>query len=153
MQIAYASVGLPMMFFLWMFLELNHGDLKPILEPPYEYLIVGICGLCVAVLIWMATRIFKSGLSLAWEEPELKEKLIIYEKVSARKFIYLLIASLVTLTGLYICANEIFGLIYAVIIVIFSLGNPTGEKISQDLRLNQQNKKTILKNEDFHFQY
>jgi len=153
MNVAYISIGLPMVLFLWLFLEMNHGDLAPKVMPPYEYLVIIFCGVSVGALIWMASKIFKSGIKLARNEPELKEKLIIYEKISNQKFIHLMIASFITAAGLFLCANEVFGIIYAVLIIIFSLGNPTREKIVQDLRLNRSHKEVILKGMDFHFHY
>lgn len=153
MNMAYAAIGIPMAVFLWLYLEMSNDSINPILNPPTEYVFIGIASILVGIFIWMSVKIFKNGLSLAKEESLLKDKLIIYEKISKRKFLFLFIASVITTLGLYLCANELFGVLYAVLIFFFSFGNPTRDKIAEDLRLSREHKKTILTGEDFNFEY
>ncbi|GEM_PF-1961817 len=152
-NVAYAAIGIPLLFFLWLFLELMHNDMQPVVNEMSEYIVIIATIISVGLLVWMALKIFKSGLSLASEEKLLKEKLIIYEKVSERKFLLLFIASAITTCGLFLCANEIFGIIFAVLIVLFSIGNPTRDRISSDLRLNGEDKNKVITGEDFNFDY
>lgn len=153
MNVAYLSVGLPMVVFMWLYLELSQGSLYPLLNPPYEYIVITLCSISVFALMWMGYKVFKSGLYLAQDEDELKEKLIIYEKVSERKFIYLLFASLITIAGMYMCATQVFAAIYSLIIIMFSMGNPSTDKIVTDLRLKDKDKNVIMKGDEFNFDY
>ena len=151
MNTAYLMVGLPMVAFMWLFLELSNGSLQSMISPPLEYIVISLCSLSVTALIWMGVKIFKNGLMLAKDESELKEKLIIYQKVSERKFVFLLYASIITVVGMYLCASEVFAILYTFIIIIFSMSNPTLEKISNDLRLKDETRKKMLRGEDFNF--
>jgi len=153
LNIAYSAVGIPMLFFFWLFLELIHGDMSAQVSKSIEYIVIFFTILSVFLLIWMGRKIFRSGMSLAREENLLKEKLIIYQKVAERKFLLLFIASVITTIGLFLCANELFGAIYALLIIIFSLSNPTRDRISNDLQLRDRDKKKVITGEDFNFDY
>ncbi len=153
LNVAYSAIGFPMIVFLWLILKLTTGELYPIINGPFEYVIMGLTLLSVGILIWMAIKVFKSGIYLAKDEKLLKDKLIIYEKVSQRKFLYLFLASVITTCGLFLCANQVYTAVYAVLIVFFSIGNPTRDRISDDLTLTKEDKKKVLTGEDFNFDY
>ncbi len=153
LNVAYSAIGFPMIFFLWLLLKMTADDLYPMVSGPMEYVVIFISILLVGGLIWMALVTFKSGITLSSEEKLLKEKLIIYEKVSERKFLFLFIASAITTLGLYLCANQLFTAIYALLIVFFSIGNPTRDRIAADLKLTKEDKRKVITGEDFNFDY
>jgi len=153
LNIAYSAIGLPMIFFFWLFLKLMHGDMQAMVDKPAEYIVIAITIISVFVLIWFGLKIFRSGMTLAKEESLLKDKLIIYEKVAQRKFLFLFIASAITTFGLFLCANEIFAAIYCLLIILFSVSNPTRDRISNDLKLQGGDKRKVITGEDFNFDY
>lgn len=148
---AYLYMGIPLLVFLWAFLEFLDNRLSPFMSANFVYLFVSVFSLIIIAFIWMALRIFKNGLNLAKQEENLKDKLIIYEKISGRKFLFLFFASAFAVLGLYLCAHEIFPGLYFVIIFIFSMGSPTKDRIVRDLNLRDENRKTMLTGEDFDF--
>lgn len=145
---AYACVGLPLLAFSWVYLELLEGNVKPVASETLLYSLVAVVSAVILALLLKALREFRKGVREARTESELSDKLTLYGQVSFRKFLYLFAASVFTVAGLYLSASELFAVWFAVIVVVFSLGNPTKDRIVEDLRLKDEDKKTVLKGEE-----
>lgn len=148
---AYLSMGIPLLIFLWVFLELLDKNLSPLMADNFVYAFVVVFSLIVIAFIWTSIRIYKNGLKFARGESTLKEKLLIYERASGRKFLFLFFASAFAVVGLYLCASEVFAGLYFVIIFIFSMGSPTKDRIVRDLNLRDEERKIMITGEDFDF--
>lgn len=145
---AYLSVGLPLLAFSWIYLELLAGNITPIATRIPVYFLMAGFSIVILVLLVKSLRDFGAGIKDARAEPELSDKLLSYARISLQKYLYLFVASVFAVAGLYLSASELFAAWFAVIIVIFSLANPTKDRIVADLRLKDEHKKVVLKGEE-----
>lgn len=141
---AYLCLGTPLIFFIYLYLESSVDELIPKIEEvynPYLFLPSGI--ICVA-LIYFNFKSYNSTLEDARSKKKLKEKLSIYRTASNRRFIVFGICSGILAAGFYLTNFQAFAALFAIMIVLFSIYNPSSRRIVNDLRLKDEEKKVIL---------
>lgn len=146
---AYLSFGAPLLLFGWLYLESTSDNLNPQLRPELvhiaSFLVMILMTLFIIAGYLKSSRILKPA---KMPEP-LVEKLLLYRKALTLKFVYFSVAAFIVSIGLYLTANELMSVLFAGVIVVFSISNPTLQGIVKDLHLKDEERDMILKVKDF----
>ncbi len=146
---AYLSFAIPLLLFGWLYLESTAHNLKPLI--PSE-MINTVSWLILLVMIFFIVAGYRKSsamIKLARAEATFFKKLLIYRSALTLRFIYFSVAALFVSLGLYLTANELISVLFAGVIVIFSINNPSLQAIVRDLWLKDDEKDTILKVKEF----
>jgi hypothetical protein len=146
---AYLSFGIPLLLFGWLYLESTAHNLKPLVPADW---INTVSWMILVVMVFFVAMGYQKSLSMikrARTEPTLIEKLSAYRNALTLRFIYFSVAAFFVGLGLYLTANELISVLFAGVIVVFSINNPTLQGIAKDLRLKGEEKDTILKVKEF----
>ncbi len=146
---AYLSFGIPLLLFGWLYLESTAHNLKPLV--PVEMVNTVSWLILVVMVFFIAVGYQRSSAMIkrARAEVTLIKKLSAYRDALTLRFIYFSVAALSVGLGLYLTANELISVLFAGVIVIFSINNPTLQGIAKDLRLKGEEKDMILKVKKF----
>lgn len=146
---AYLSISLPFVLFGWLYLESTADNLYPQIPENMILLTSFLVFFLMFILVIIGYIQSSRLLRLAQTKAYLNEKILLHQEAITRKFIYFSIAALVISIGLYITANELISVLFAGMIIIFSINNPTLRSIVRDLQLRNEEKDTVLKVENF----
>jgi hypothetical protein len=84
----------------------------------------------------------------AAQKSHLKEKLTDYQKASNARFVYYGLSTFLITIGFYLTNLQPFAALFGVMLVLFSINNPSSRKIVIDLKLKGDEKKAILSDEE-----
>lgn len=141
---AYGTLALPLLFFVYLYLESSVDRLEALVPPEYHLItfIPTLIG-CLIIIIW-TTRKFESLRKEAISKPSFVEKLTHYQKANQFRFMNYAIAATSCTLGFYLTNFQPFAVLFAIMIVLFSISNPTARRIVNELRLKDQEKQVIL---------
>ena len=142
---AYVCLGLPLLFFIYLYLESSVERLVPLInQEQILYLFTPL--LIVSIfLVYTANKKFKSINNSAILETDFLRKLTTYQKASNTRFFYYGISTLLITIGFYITNFQPLAALFGIMIVLFSINNPNQRKIVRDLKLKDPEKTIILK--------
>ena len=97
-NIAYINVGIPLLFFIWVYLESSSEQLIPLIGSEYKLTVfIPVLLICLIIII-LGVRKFKLQLLLCSARDRLADKLIMYQKgVTIRYIGYSISALLITI--------------------------------------------------------
>jgi hypothetical protein len=148
-NIAYLSIGIPLLLFIYVYLESTAETLIPIVKQEYNMMVfIPIFIVSLALIVW-GNKKYKNHLSEAGVKELLSEKLIIYQKGTTIRFVSYSISSLLISIGFYLTDLQVFAALFGIMIVLFSINNPNARKVAIDLKLKNDNRNIILKGLDF----
>jgi amino acid transporter len=148
--IFYATVSVPLFLFVITYLRLqSRAGFQPlILDENWVFLMQVVIILLALAAIFFAFFKFRNEIRKTFLLPSLRIRLELYYKASIGQYIYLAIAGMLVLAGIYLTGNNFFVIMYMIILIIISLSRPTAFKINRHLKLNKEEREKILKNED-----
>ena len=147
-NIAYLLIGIPLLFFIWVYLESTAETLIPVVDEKYNTIVIAlVITISLVLLIW-GHRNYKKRLTESMENDQLSEKLRLYQSGNTRRFISYSISSLLISIGFFLTDVQIFAALYGIMIVLFSINNPNARKVANDLKLKNPDKDIILKGLD-----
>lgn len=143
--VAYVNLGFPLLFFMYSYLESSVEQLEAVVPDNYLYVVLTAAVLISAISIVWSFKKYKSFLSRAVKKSELKEKLYLYRSANNYRFIiYGFIAWLLSFS-FYFTNHQPLAAIFGILLVLFSINNPSSRKIVIELQLKNQDKEIILK--------
>ena len=146
--IAHLNIGIPLLFFIYVYLESTAEKLNPLIAEEFKMTVfIPIC-LTGLVLIIIGHKKYNQNISAAGEKEKLPEKLNCYKKGTTIRFISYSISALLISIGFYLTDFQPFAALFGIMIVLFSINNPTARKAVIDLRLKDKDKEIILKGLD-----
>lgn len=141
---AYGTLALPLLFFVYLYLESSVDRLEALLSAEYHlFAFISTLSACLILLIW-TTRKFETMRKEAISKPSFVEKLTLYHKANQFRFVNYAIAATSCTIGFYLTNFQPFAVLFAIMIVLFSISNPTARRIVNELRLKDQEKQVIL---------
>ena len=147
-NIAYLSIGIPLLFFIWVYLESTAETLNPIIHQEYK-IIVFIPVIIISIIsIFWGHKKYNFILSKAWGKDHLLDKLNLYRQGTTIRFVTYSISSLLISIGYFLTDFQVFAALFGIMIVLFSINNPTARKVVTDLKLMDNDKANILKGLD-----
>ena len=141
---AYTSLGLPLLFFIYLYLESSIDRLEPSVGEAYLLYFSLPMMLLAGLIVFISQRKYQSFKSVAISKTDFKEKLYYYRKGSNTRFLFYGFATSLITLGFYITNFQPFAALFGIMIVFFSIHNPNARKIVNDLKLKDEEKTIIL---------
>ncbi len=147
-NIAYINVGIPLLFFIWVYLESSTEQLVPLIEAQYKLTVfIPIVLICLIIII-TGFRKFKLQLLLCSATDRLADKLMMYQKGLTRRYIGYSISALLITTGFYLTDYQPFEFLLGIMIVLFSIHSPNTRRVANDLKLKKEDRAILLEGLD-----
>lgn len=147
-NIAYLSIGIPLLFFIWVYLESTAETLNAIIDQQYKVPVFVFVFIISLTLIVLGHKKYKDRLLEARQKDILRDKLIFYQKGITVRFVAYSISSLLISIGYFLTDFQPFAAFFGIMIVLFSINNPNARKVAIDLQLKDDDKNIILKGLD-----
>jgi len=146
-MVFYLMVGIPLLFFVVIYLQFQEaGGLQP--TQNWNFLAHVIIPAATVISIVLAYRIYKKQIHERGPST-FKAKLRTFHEVSIYKYGLLDLSNFLPVLGMYLTGEQIFAGLYAVALVVFSLNRPTLRRISQDMKLSEQEKQWLSSDKNF----
>jgi len=146
--VAYLCLGVPLIFFIYLYLESSVDHLDEIIPSNYHLvLLIPILLICLIIIFWGRKK-FTLAIEQAQSKSDLKEKLNLYRLANNYRFIIYGLSALLITFGFYLTNYQPFAALFGIMIVLFSINNPSTKKIVSDLNLKKSEKDIILKGLD-----
>ncbi len=143
-NIEYMSIGIPLPFFIWVYLESTAETLIPIIHQDYNTSVLILVIATSSLLLVWGYKNYNKRLSEAKEKEFLLEKLQLYQRGSTILFISYSISSMLISIGFFLTDFQIFAALFGIMIVLFSINNPNSRKVVNDLKLKDHEREIIL---------
>jgi len=148
-NIAYLGMSLPLLLFGWFYLEVSNHKMAPRVDERHVvWIFLSLTGLML-LSFYMGNRLHQRKLMIARSRNTLREKLHVYKSAVYSRFIYFTVGALLITLGIYITASELFAISFSIVIVLFSINNPTLYRIVKALQLEGEERDIVLKSRDF----
>ena len=133
-------VALPVFGIIYLFFESG----KKLMEVPEisELLVWTLASICAFGLIFQYL-LFSQKIKLTFLKEELLEKVKIYSQATNQRYLILLLASLFSSIGLLLSKNPVFTLLFAIVLVFFSLAKPTPDRMARLMKLKKDERELI----------
>jgi hypothetical protein len=115
-----------------------HWDL-PTLPEFLVWILVGLSSL----LLVAQFVLFQKKIRLSFQQVELLEKVKIYSKATDQRFLILFSVSIVTTVGLLLSKNPVFTVLFALVLVFFSLGKPSPDRMARLMKLKKEDRELL----------
>ncbi len=148
-NIAYLSIGIPLLFFIYVYLESTSESLVPMVDQEYQLMLfIPIFIISTILIIWGHKR-FSLHISEAKKMDALSGKLARYQIGTTQRFVSYSISSMLISIGFFLTDFQVFAALFGIMIVLFSINNPNARKTVIDLKLKGDEKNTVLMGLDF----
>lgn len=146
----HGMIALPLAFFVYLFLEMRHNELNPVLQHSLWSKVVNFSFTLIAAAIVIFTyQQFKKGVFRAREQTDLLQKMTAYLDANVRAYLLAGLTFTILVTGLWLTTSAIFIVDYVLLLFLLSLHRPTPVKYVKDLSLSGKSKEIILNKGDF----
>jgi protein-S-isoprenylcysteine O-methyltransferase Ste14 len=133
-------VALPVFGIIYLFFESG----KKLMEvPEISELLVWVLSLTCAVGLILQYLLFSQKIKLTFLKEELLEKVKVYSQATNQRYLILLLASLISSIGLLLSKNPVFTLLFAIVLVFFSLAKPTPDRMARLMKLKKEERELI----------
>lgn len=141
----HAMLALPLAVFVYLFLELRHRELQPALDNNATiFILTYLLPVLGAGVMIGGYLMFKKNLKDVNDKDSLRDKLDAYYSLSLKLYVFIGLASLIFVGGLYLTTSAVFILFYVLLLFFMSLNRPTPQKYVNDLRLTEAEREVIL---------
>lgn len=138
-------IAIPMMIFIILFLKIENRAYHPdMLNEGMTYYLRIISLIGVLVLVGLGWYAFKKQIDSIDSSMAIRNKLELFYSASITRSYYFELATLVTLVGLILTAEQIYVGYYTICLVAFSITYPTVYRINSQLRLNKEERGLII---------
>jgi hypothetical protein len=145
--IYYFMVGVPLLFFVLVFLRYQEAGG---LQPTQSMNLIQHVLLPAAAVICLIMPSLQYRKQLKAERPGgFKAKLKLFHQLALYRYAWLTVANFLAVVGMYFTGEQVFAGLYAVALVVFSLHRPTANRITRDMKLNEQEKEWLKSDQDF----
>ena len=97
---------------------------------------------------WLAYVTYRKRFDRYDPAPPLQERLRFFHQAAWLKYVWLAVANLLPLVGLYLTGEQFFVALYAVALVLFSINRPTLKRVSTDLKLTVAEQERLAGDQD-----
>lgn len=147
----YLMVGLHLVAFSWVYLNLKFWTPRFFFQSPEGAVAghVAIVGLAIVLGVLAVVRYrqrYGEMTTLAEEREGMKaleKKVQLFYEASLRKYIFFTAATLLLVLGFYLSLNEFYVPLYAIALILFSINQPTAERIGRDMQLTKEEREML----------
>ena len=138
-------IAIPMMAFIVLFLRIENKTYTPdFLDDIFIFYLRFIIFIGVAGLVALGLVIFNRIRNKLDASMTIRDKLEIYYSASVARSYYYLAATVISLIGLALTAEQFYVIYYTITLVAFSMTYPTIYRINRQLRLNREEREVII---------
>jgi MFS family permease len=148
-RISFLSISIPLILFGWLYLEHSAGNLAPYVEDQLVAPVFLITMVLMSAIVYGGHVLLTKRLKDLDSASPLEHRLSVYKKVILIRFASYGLATLLVIAGFVVTASEMLLIPFAIMIILYSIYNPSLRGIVRELRLKDKEKETILKNEPF----
>ena len=142
-QIYHLCIAVSLIPFALLFLEIDSSQSFSIENGWVTVVLLLLVNGVVGFLSWYAWKGGKARYRVD-EEMLLREKLKEYRIRNTWRFGFLLIASMISLAGLWIISSYLFVLSYFAVLVQYSLMRPSQDRVTRDVRLTKKEREIFM---------
>jgi hypothetical protein len=136
---------MPMLAFIVLFLRIENKTYTPdFLDEALIFSMRFIVFVGVAGLVALGVLFFNKERNKVDASMTMRDKLEIYYSASVTRSYYFLVATIISLIGLALTAEQFYIIYYTVCLVAFSMTYPTIYRINRQLRLNREEREVII---------
>ena len=141
--VAYLCIGIPLLFFIYAYLESSVDQLEEIIPSNYHlYILFPLILICLIINYWSIKK-YKFLINQSFSKLALREKLALYQEGNNNRFIMYGISAMMISIGFYLTNFQPFAALFGIIVVLFSINNPNARKIVTELKLRNKDKEII----------
>lgn len=141
--VAYLCIGIPLLFFIYVYLESSVDQLEEIIPSNYHLLILfSLTFICLIIIYWSIKK-YRFLITQSFSTLVLREKLALYQEANNNRFIIYGISAMMISIGFYLTNFQPFAALFGIIVVLFSINNPNARKIVTELKLRNKDKEII----------
>lgn len=141
----YLYISIPLLMFALIYLSMKEKVAEPLVPLALLTLIKAILMAASIAAGAFGMINFQQRMKKIDYQVELRVKLCNYYILFMARNLWLGLATLTAVLGLYLTKAQEFTLIFVVFLILFSIGSPTYYRISNSLQLNQDEKDIIYK--------
>jgi len=141
---AYLCLGVPLIFFIYIYLESSVDGLEEIIPSQYHLAILFPLAIACVAILYLNQKKFKANVEQYSNKPGLRAKLEHYQQANNSRFLTYGICALMIGTAFFLTNFQPFAAFFGIMLVLFSIYNPNAKRIVQDLRLKGREKEIIL---------
>lgn len=139
--IFHAIVAVTMLPFVWLYLEIDTERREGAFDDP----VVLILFLLICISLTGTSFLYKKKqLEAIMPSNTLREKLISYQRIMVVTYALIEGAAVFATIAFYLTANYLFVLVYIFTLFAFSMGRPSVDRISRELKLSKENREMLL---------
>ncbi|MFK7952911.1 MAG: hypothetical protein AB8B73_08690 [Ekhidna sp.] len=142
-QIYHLCIAVSLIPFALLFLEIDSSKSFSIDNGALTVILLVLVNSVIGFLSWYAWK-GKITQYIVNEEMPLRDKLKEYMERNTWRFGFLLMASLISLAGLWIISSYLFVLSYFAVLVQYSLMRPSQDKVTRDVRLTKKDREIFM---------
>lgn len=151
--IFHLLIAVPLLGFVVLYLEIHAGRLEPVLNNPFLVNVLRYFFLFIIILTaGLAFIYFLKHIEDARKEMGLKNKLRHYFSIGITKYAFLEASTTVSVIGLWLTNENIYAVLYIIVLMIFSVNRPTVYRISRDLKLKDIEKEVVIKKKELPYE-
>lgn len=147
----YLMVGLHLVAFSWVYLNLKFWTPRYFFQSPEGAVAghVAIVGLTIGLAVLAIVRYRQRHQEMApfAEGKEgveaLEKKVQLFYEASLQKYVFLTGATLLVVLGFYLSLNEFYVPLYAIALILFSINQPTAERLGRDMQLKKEEREML----------
>jgi len=138
-------IAIPMLAFIVLFLRIENKTYTPdFLDEALIFSLRFIIFIGVAGLVALGVVFFNRERNKLDASMTIRDKLEIYYSASVVRSYYFLVATIISLIGLALTAEQFYIIYYTICLVAFSTTYPTIYRINRQLRLNREEREVII---------
>jgi hypothetical protein len=138
-------IGIPMLAFIVLFLRIENKTYVPdILDETSVFYLRFLAFAGVGGLVALGLVLFNKRRNTLEASMTIRDKLEIYYSASVIRSYYFLAATVISLIGLVLAAEQFYVIYYTICLVAFSTTYPTIYRINRQLRLNRDEREVII---------
>lgn len=147
----YLMVGLPLLVFTWIYLNLKTISTWRYFEDPtagiFLHGLILFGALYLLVFAFLRYRrdftALEASKGASEQSENLEEKTERFFQASIRKYLMLTGSTILVIVGFYLSAEAFYAAIYSILIIAFSINRPTSDKMAKDMRLKKEERQTL----------
>ncbi|MDQ3394614.1 MAG: hypothetical protein M3512_10960 [Bacteroidota bacterium] len=134
--IFYTMVGVPLMVFLYLYLEIKDG--KFFVDAPdvdlHLALLITI-PIFILINVVLSYVFYERHIKSAQPTAQLRDKLQLFYKASLLKYSFLEAATIASLVGLFLTTELVYVILYLFVLLIYSLNRPTPFRFRKAMKI------------------
>lgn len=151
-NIFYLMVGVPLVIFGWIYLNLKNIEKWGLFATPYTAAVLNAVIIVVALaLAFRAYRKYKGQLAnpglpaeQAAGRQQVIEKANFFAVVSLQFYWSLTISTILVVIGFYLSAEEFYIILYSILLVLFSINRPTLDGLIKGMKLKKEEQELLF---------